>query len=455
MLSNVALYILGFYFFFMGCTPTTCHESEFVSIKPQPQSDNTLRFDIAIETLRSAEVQIKYWKNGEGNDPNLSSISADSSFHQITLSLLSPESEYSFSSTLRTKDCEIESPIYKINTGQIPANLTPLSWSQFNDEAIDAHILLQRRTPRGNIHLLNSNGDIVWYQKIDGMVKVSHWTENNTILILYGNDKHKNSAGADIVEYGLSGKKLLHLALDEMDYTAHHEVRLDPDGNIATLVYDTRAYDLRPSGGLTDQKITGDGILIADRMGNVLWKWSVFDHKDPLKDPDLMDHLDDWGHANALSYDSDGNLLLSMRDWNQIWKIDAKTGEVLWKFGEEGDFSIDSLYQFSGQHGIHKNRKGHYMMLDNGRKRRQTRVLSFVLDELNFSVEPQIVIELPDDYYADRMGSACLMDNDNVLVCSPRSGSILVLDPEGKILSIAHVGVPDPYRAEYVRFNLP
>ncbi|MDN5215185.1 aryl-sulfate sulfotransferase [Fulvivirgaceae bacterium BMA12] len=453
MIRIFQFYLLSGFMFFVACGPATCPESIFVNMEAMEKGRNNLRFEIGVETTAAGSVQIKYWKSKEEGEVFISDISTDDTKHLITLSPLSPGEKYTFTTILKTADCQIESDPREFAVGTVPSNLTPMSWVAFDSTAFSGYLLLQRRTPRGNVHLIDRHGEIVWYQTIEGMVKVSHWTKENTILVLYGNDQHKNSAGADIVGYDLSGKKTLHLNLEEKGYIAHHEVTLDADGNVMALVYDNRILDLTSKGGEANQSVIGDGILILDRNGKELWKWSVFDHHDPLADPDLLGHLDDWGHANALSVDMDGNFLLSFRDWNQVWKVDAKTGEVLWKFGEGGDFELDSTLHFSGQHAIHRNARGHYMLFDNGREQRKSRILSFTLDTAAFTAAPEIVIDLPDEFYADRMGSAYLIDNGNILVCTPRSRSILVLNPEGEILCNAYVGVPDPYRAEYVKLQ--
>ena len=451
MIKAYKFFLLPCIFLLVNCGQDTCQESVFSNIEAIKHKDNNLRFDILVETSLPGRIRINYWQDNNKENVFSSALSADSVKHSVVLSALSPEKNYSFSVALETADCQIESKPYKFVTGQVPANLTPLTWGKFDSTALNGYLLLQRRTPRGNVHLINGNGEIVWYQKVEGMVKVSHWTERNTALVLYGNDQHKNSAGGDIVEYNLSGQKLLHLNLEEKGYTAHHEVGLDPVGNVVMLIYDTRIMDLTPIGGKANQSITGDGILIMDKTGKELWKWSVFDHKNPLSDPNLLEHPDDWGHANALSYDSDGNILLSMRDWNQVWKVNAKTGEVIWKFGQDGDFGLDRDLYFSGQHAIHVNPAGHYMLFDNGRAERKSRVLSFSIDEARFVAKPQMVIDMQDEFYADRMGSAYLMDNDNIVVCSPRARSILVFSPKGEILCNAYVGIPEPYRVEFVR----
>jgi arylsulfate sulfotransferase len=73
-----------------------------------------------------------------------------------------------------------------------------------------------------------------------------------------------------------------------------------------------------------------------------VWTWSTFDHLDLNRHPMLFPS--DWTHGNALVLTPDGNLLVSLRHQHWIIKIDyangTGTGNVLWKLGNEGDFTL-------------------------------------------------------------------------------------------------------------------
>ncbi|MCF7567058.1 aryl-sulfate sulfotransferase [Sabulilitoribacter arenilitoris] len=436
--------------FFIACGPPKCKEDIIVKHDGHLQKDNQLRYDISISTVSKGDVIIKYWKTNEKGKSFFSKKSIDTTEHLITLSLLNENENYSYKVLFNNDKCFSETKPYSFSTNEINVPITPLTWEKFTKSSYNGYILLQRRSWNGNVHLLDPDGKIVWYQRFEGEPKVSHWTNENKILVILGNDAHKNSSGSEIMEYDLSGNRTLYFGGHNFPYEAHHEVRLTPQGYIATLAYESRVYDLSTIGGNASQSITGDCIVILDREGNLKWKWSVFDHLDPRLDPNILEHMDDWGHANAFSYDIDGNILISFRDWNQIWKIDNKSGEIIWKFGQNGDFNIDKNYYFSAQHDIHINPFKEYMIFDNGKEKRKTRLLSFKLNEINKTAYPRLCLEMPDEFYADRMGSSYVINKNNLLVCIPRSRKILVMDKKGKVLCQAHVGIPDPYRAEYI-----
>jgi hypothetical protein len=120
----------------------------------------------------------------------------------------------------------------------------------------------------------------------------------------------------------------------------HHDVLTLPNGHWISLVKVSKDFTNLPGypGTIT---ILGDGLVDIDPLGNVVWAWSAFDYLDVNR---FLQGLPDWTHANALVYTDDGNLLLSVRNQSWILKIDyengAGSGNVLWKLGNGGDFSV-------------------------------------------------------------------------------------------------------------------
>jgi arylsulfate sulfotransferase len=131
----------------------------------------------------------------------------------------------------------------------------------------------------------------------------------------------------------------LHLVKGQGDFkqTIHHEILKNDKGQLVTCLLIKRSWTLLLLGGSKKDTVNGDGIMVMDKTGRQLYKWSVFDVMDPLKDKNLLKTKKDWMHANSLNYDIDGNYLMSFYNNGQIWKIDAKTGKVIYKFGKGGD----------------------------------------------------------------------------------------------------------------------
>jgi arylsulfate sulfotransferase len=100
--------------------------------------------------------------------------------------------------------------------------------------------------------------------------------------------------------------------------------------------------------------VVGDALVDLDPNWNPVWAWSTFDHLDINRH---LNGLPDWTHANAVQYSADGNLWLSLRHQSWVIKIDynngSGTGDILWKLGYQGDFSLpteDPSEWFSFQH---------------------------------------------------------------------------------------------------------
>lgn len=124
----------------------------------------------------------------------------------------------------------------------------------------------------------------------------------------------------------------------------HHDMLVLPNGHWIALAQVTENID-----GLTGYSgptpVMGDLILDIDPTGDVAWVWSAFDHSAEGLDPNRhLQGLPDWTHSNALVYTADGNLLLSIRHQSWIIKVDyedgAGDGHIVWKLGEEGDFTL-------------------------------------------------------------------------------------------------------------------
>jgi arylsulfate sulfotransferase len=134
----------------------------------------------------------------------------------------------------------------------------------------------------------------------------------------------------------------------------HHDLLPLANGHLIVLGnYYEPFTDLPGYPGVTN--VLGDAIVDLDPNWNPVWAWSAFDHLDVNRH---LNGLPDWTHANALVYSpNDGNLLLSMRHQSWVIKIDynngAGAGDVLWKLGYQGDFSLptdDPAEWFSFQH---------------------------------------------------------------------------------------------------------
>lgn len=450
------------------------------SIKLTSPHNYAFQEKVDVELSRPASLYVRYWKKGE-QEKYRTKPTAKAIKHSVDLLLLDTNSEYEYqvvidryinsNSKVLSFQTREQSPWLDINW---MLDSRPHDPEAFGDGLL---MICYARMP-GYIALVDHQGAIRWHWQVDDIgVRAATLTPRGTILAMLRppkkdviDDKPKEhrkileeiqkpmrrgkigfAGGTAMAEIDLTGKIRWRTPLQgkvEKDLI-HHDIRMDENNNIHTLYRTEKLYSHEVDGQSVTDTLVGDGIVVLDTLGNEIWKWSVWDHWDLEKDSLLDEFGYDRFHMNALNFDRDGNYLLSVAMEDQIWKVNAQTGEVMWKFGKNGDFKMDPSALFSFQHAIHVNSEGDYMLFDNNLFREESRALSFKLDTLTMTATTKINAPLPTEKYTSRMGNAYLLDNGNLLQTSSKTGSVLITDRAGEILwelDSPYV----PYRVEYL-----
>jgi hypothetical protein len=118
----------------------------------------------------------------------------------------------------------------------------------------------------------------------------------------------------------------------------HHEFIVSPQDTALFDIYHEVPMDLSDVGGEADSTVL-DGIVqeVDIETGEVLFEWHSLDHvgldetyAKPTKSsrPSL-----DYFHLNSIDVDHDGNLLVDSKGTFTVYKIDRKSGEVMWRLG--------------------------------------------------------------------------------------------------------------------------
>jgi hypothetical protein len=118
----------------------------------------------------------------------------------------------------------------------------------------------------------------------------------------------------------------------------HHEFIINPEDTALFDIYHRVPMDLSDMGGEADSTVL-DGIVqeVVIETGEVLFEWHSLDHvgidetyAKPTKSPrPSLDYF----HINSIDVDSDGNLLVDSKGTFTVYKIDRKSGEVMWRLG--------------------------------------------------------------------------------------------------------------------------
>ena len=425
-----------------GCSEYS-HESITIE-KAGFFKNHSLIFQINVKLDKPGDLFIEY--SAEGDSNNLyTSLFKNQDHVDFHLTGLKPETNYQYVIHAKIDDKKIKSKTGQFQSGTLPSGLPKLTLKK-RDYLFDGYILLKTFYDPGALLMVDNNADIVWYHIYDQtIVRAFNLSPDQKILSL---------TDSSTLEYlNLLGEIQNHIktrsqGIDKL----HHDVLMDSSGLTYGLTYNYKLMDLSSMGGLKNDTIMGDGIVAFSPDGKRIWDWDIFDHADPLQDDSINYLKDDWSHANTINLDSDGNILLSFRNLNQIWKIDRITGGVVWKTGIHAEFtSSANELDFIHQHDVHINRYGHLMMFDNGNNERGfSRILSIKLDKSRKQWQPVLNLKLNKDHQTFRMGSARYIDDKHILVGSPkRHMQISIIDEEGKILWNT-ISDKSSYRAIYI-----
>lgn len=445
----------------VGAIFTGCSSSNFVKeIHVGLHNNNELKIQVDVTTTGPADVYVEYWADKTGKKFR-SVLSKNAVSHSLVLCNIIPNTNYAYDIVTSHNDVKSISKVYTFKSHELQLFLQ----DQFKAKSLpkvplpaefkDGLMLINKRFAPGVAYLVDYQGQIKWYHMIDRLgFKVLHFTKDNTLLSILGRNDEPTSYGSEILEINLLGDTLLHLKKGQGDFkqTIHHEILKNDKGQLVTLFVDQKIMDLGSIGGGKKDTVNGDGIIVMDKTGKQVWKWSVFDVMDPLKDPHLLKTKKDWMHANSLNYDTDGNYLMSFYNNGQIWKIDSKTGKVIYKFGKGGTIAMPAECNFTQAHAAHINPQGNLMFFDNGVEKHQSGVFAMKIDEQGKSSKIAMHFQLPKEIFNGRMGSAYTINDTTTLVCCSKRHIIVLANSKGVLQWTMETSVPT-YRAEFIKYK--
>ena len=421
-------------------------------------NNNELQIQIDVLTSEPADAYAEYWTGSDSTHAMQSTIAKNTLKHPLVLLNIIPKTNYSYRVITIDNGVKQTSKTYTFKSQELHV------WLQDQFKAINTYPKLVPKEFKNGLMLVNKNyapglcflmdyqGRIRWYHMINNMCyKVLHFTKQKTILALLGRNDEPTSYGSQILEVNLLGDTVLNLKKGQGDFnkTIHHEILKNDKGQLVTITVEKKVMDLTSVGGGKTDTINSDGIMVLDKNAHLIWKWSVFDNADPLKDPNIVKNKKDWTHANSLNYDTDGNYLISFYNTGQIWKVDAVTGKVIWKLGKGGTINMPADCNFSESHAVHINRDGNLMFFDNGVSKNQSGVYALKLNEAQKTAKLDMHILLPKEVFNGRMGSAYMINDTSVLVCCSKRHILVLSDRNGTLLWTMETAMPS-YRAEFI-----
>lgn len=207
-----------------------------------------------------------------------------------------------------------------------------------------------------------------------------------------------------------------------------HEFKLTEQGTALFTAYPVLPWDLSPIDGPADGWIFGAHVQEVDiETGELLFEWNGMDHIDLTETHreredgagESQAHPFDPVHLNSVVRDGDG-YLLSARHTSTIYRVDGRTGEIMWRFGgERSDIEVPEGGEFAWQHDAQRQPDGTITIYDNHDNATETDSVSAALrfevdEELGTATLLQALRH--EDRYGFAMGNAQYLEDGHVVV---------------------------------------
>jgi hypothetical protein len=201
----------------------------------------------------------------------------------------------------------------------------------------------------------------------------------------------------------------------EAPFRSHHHVQLSPFGEDRLLYL---SWDTLGCSEDLEEGVVAEFDLSS---GETIWTWRVCEHYEPPVD------FRDWTHLNAVAnLPGEDSILLSVRNQNNIMRINRLTDELEWILGDNGDFEIALEDRFLRQHAPEVQPDGNILLFDNGQagSRPYSRALELAL-EFDDDGRPLRAVAVWDytdlAVFGTMAGDADRLPNGNTLITYRRS----------------------------------
>ncbi len=240
------------------------------------------------------------------------------------------------------------------------------------------------------------------------------------------------------------------------DLRMHHDFKKLPNGNYMYLIWEKLPLDFTKEilGGIKERAFA-DGTMFSDSIvevtpnGEEVWKWEGAKHFDPALDilGPLHPRLE-WTHCNTLWLTEEGDIMSSARFCDMAFKIERKTGKIIWRWGQVAYMDKDTgrievrcnQKTLGGQHDVHIIPKGlpgagHMLCYDNGMYKAISRAVEVdmqtgeVVWESNSHPMPQGRMD-----FSSYISSARRLPNGNTLLCHGQGGYLNEVTPDKEIV---------------------
>ncbi len=398
---------------------------EYLGVDAEPNAHNTISVVAIVHARLADSAFVRFWRDGGSPTASPSYPFEGDTVVRVPVLGLDTAGSYRIEVSLWLGDSLAAAvDTVSFSSGVLP-DWIPVIGALGSDTTPG---LLALSLPDGPV-IVDNTGKVVWYR----------YFPNGTL------NSFQAHADGRYTVLGLDDLAPFHV-LDELGEevgglaclgyeTRFHDLLIEEDGGAWLLCDETRQMDLSALGGVDTARVTATVVQHHSPNGSVLFEWNAFDHFDitDLDEGERTGPNVNFTHGNGIARDTDGDLLLSFRSLNEVTKVDAVTGTVLWRFGGiRNEFTIvdDLKGSFERQHGLRPAGPGQIQLLDNGLSA-PSRLVRYLLDAGTRTAVLTMDFRDAPTTYTPVGGSAQYLPNGHGLVSFGRAGRVVEVDEAG------------------------
>jgi hypothetical protein len=293
--------------------------------------------------------------------------------------------------------------------------------------------------------ILDDRGQLVWFTKHTRArdFKVQYYRGRPVLTWWEGEVVAGHGVGEYVIFDG-SYSEVRRVKAGEGYQGDLHEFLITPEGTALLTAYTLAAADLSAVGGPMGGAVWGGVAQEVDiETGELLFEWHSLEHvgveESYVATPDDPDYAYDYFHINSIDvYDAD-HLLISSRNTWTVYKIDRRSGEVIWRLGgKRSDFEMGEGTRTALQHDARRHKDGTISVFDNGGANLTghdvSRAILLRLDEEEMSAALLGEYASPEGLLSTSQGNAQLLSNGKVFVGWGSQPYFSEFSPDGELL---------------------
>lgn len=357
---------------FLTAAVLTACDDDPAAVRVPPRLDSALVSANPNMTIAAAvtiygegdSAAVRFRAPGESGDSTTPAFFLEDGQVRVPVLGLLPSNTYALRAVL-WRDGDSVSRNLEFTTGALPPDLP--SYTAGGPSPLPGYVVFAA----GAYGLvINNAGRVVWYRKIEPNGPGLNFMAQPTGVYTVRPASSTLAAPGRWIEFDAEGFPVRDFGCLNGFTARFHDLVVEPDGSYWIMCDETRTMDLSSVGGVAGAQVTGTVIQHISGSGTLLLHWSPFDHFQitDLEASSRTGSSVNWTHGNSLAVDTDGNILASFRSLHEITKINATTGQVIWRMGglaNQFTFSGSGAPGFQAQHNVRVVGPNRFIILDN------------------------------------------------------------------------------------------